>query len=187
MPSITIRSAPTKARKLTKSAPYLRRQISQASANEERGRKDARAERETVTASFAKDHRDVVALIAQTERMAHAFDAAAIHLNTGTTVTKRKGLSALAAAAVRFGLPSARRKQLATLLEATAARATAVADKAQSRLDGADAELRSVAALADLSARLPGVGFDPKHPTVKTLRGEYNQLCQIAKRQRTKE
>ncbi|MEP3333610.1 hypothetical protein [Sedimentitalea sp.] len=187
MPRITIKTAPTKARKLTKSAPYLRRQISQASAAEERGRKGASQQRETVTASFAKDHRDVVAVIAQTERLAHQFDGAALIISTGTVSTGRKGLAALAAAAVRYGLPPSRRKQLATLLEATATRAESAADKAQSRLDGADAELRSVACLADLSARLPGVQFDPKHPSIRHLRGEYNQLCNVAKKTRKSE
>ncbi|MEP3333506.1 hypothetical protein [Sedimentitalea sp.] len=182
MPRITIRSAPTAARKLTKSAPFLRRQFSQASAAEERGRKSARAERETVTAGFARDHRDVVAVIAQTERMGHAFDAATLVLNTGTT--KRKGLTALAGAAVRYGLPPSRRKQLADLMEAAAARATAAADKAQDRLDTNDAELRSVACLADLSARLPGVAFDVKHPLIKALHAEYMDACDVAQKAR---
>ncbi|SMP35325.1 hypothetical protein [Shimia sagamensis] len=173
--TITVRSAPTHSRKLVKSSPYIRRQIAQASKAEEKAVPGATAERERLTAKFGKDIRDVEAAIGQTRAVASDMDRTNIILRTGKQLPDAGPVSRLANLAIRLGA------KIDPDLPATVAeRATSAADAAETRMDNADAELRSTALLAQLSAHLPAVDFDIKSPRVAGIRRDYLSATQIA-------
>ncbi len=179
---IKANSAPTAARKLVKRAPFTRRQIQQSSKAEEVGTPGATEARERITGQFAHDLRSVESTIAQTTSKAASFERCALLLKTRSTHPHGTDpLSFLSAAAVRFGadLPS-----LIECLDHGQKRATEAADRAQDRMDTAEPELRATASLMQLSAHLPSVKFDVKHPSVANIRRDYLAATQIAADQR---
>ncbi|WP_113823090.1 hypothetical protein [Phaeobacter gallaeciensis] len=181
--TITVRTAPTVARKLVKQAPYTRRQIQQASKAEESGTAGATRERESLTAKFARDIRQAEAAISGTRAKAADFERAALTLHTKTH-GRDKPMARLCALAGQLG--GVMTPELASTLDHAAKRAADAADAAQDRLDNADAELRSTALLAQLSAHLPAVKFDSKHPSVAGIRRDYLSASQIAADRRKK-
>ena len=75
-------TAPTKARKLVKSALFNSRQIQAASKAEAAGTAGATVERERITASFARDLTETDRAIKDTRQHAAALDRGALLLRT---------------------------------------------------------------------------------------------------------
>ncbi|MFY0661422.1 MAG: hypothetical protein JXR15_13085 [Shimia sp.] len=174
--ALKITTAPTAVRKLVKSAPYVRRQINQASKAEQAGTAGAREERERVTARFARDIKNTEKALAEADAVVRDLDRAAIILSSRAALPPTGPVSALAAVAVRLAAQSPAQE----LTAAAAKQAREAHERAQDRYDLAEPELRSVALLCQLSALMPDAKFDSKSPRVAGVRRDYLDACQIA-------
>ncbi|WP_170324977.1 hypothetical protein [Ruegeria arenilitoris] len=173
MTTLTVKTAPTRARKLVKASGFIRATLNKCSHVEQDGTQGATRERETVTAEFARDIAACERAIADTEATADAFDRAALVLRSGHVTLERTGPVGLACKLVRWGASDETRQALAEKLSHAAQRARQSAEKAQDRLEDNNADLAATASLGAYLAELKTAGF---RKTTKTerLRKSYN-------------
>ncbi|WP_146344925.1 hypothetical protein [Falsiphaeobacter marinintestinus] len=175
---MTARDAPTKARRVVKRAPFIRKEIHRISKAEEAATPGATAERERITASFARDLRTAENAIAEARAVAADFDRAHIILRTKAADLKPAGpVSRLAAVLVEMGESAPSTIELAST---ASARAESASEQAQTRLDDAEPELRSVALQCQLAAMLPGVKYNRDHPTIRAVKNAMHDASAIA-------
>ncbi len=174
---MNIRTAPESARRLVKSAPFIRRQIQQTSKSEQSGTQGATQQRERLTAEFARNVRNTDEAIAAATAAAADFDQAHMILHSGIGLKPIGPMSRLATVALRLDFHD---PALTLLTAMVANRAKDAAQQATDRLDLGEPELRSTALLAQLSALLPSVKFDVKSPKVAGVRRDYLAATQIA-------
>ena len=167
---MSIATAPTLARKLVKSTGYIRQQLHAASKAEQNRTPGATAERQRITATFARAADAAESATRQAERNAQDLDRASLILKGGITTRQPSPMANLCAYAARLGADGA---SLAPALDHLATRAAEAADRARSRLEDADDDLVATALLCGLTARLPEAGFDLKAPAVKGIRADY--------------
>ncbi|MEP1198267.1 hypothetical protein [Tateyamaria sp.] len=168
-----VSTAPTAARKLAKSAGFLRQRLTQISKSEQTGTPGAAHERRELAAKFHADQRKAERAIADTEKLAAAFDSAAQTASSGQSGPAPDPLTAATARAARLGASPSRLRDLGGRMAQAAHRGREAAEKAQDRLDGADDDLASVALLAQITERLPDCDFSLSHPSVAPLRKRY--------------
>ena len=134
---LTVRTAPTAARKLTKSTGFVRQSLAKASKAEEQGTPGAREAREQITANFQAEIKAAEAAVDETRRAADDLDDLALGLEHPCTTTHPK-----ARAAHLLGVPAA---PIAAKAVKVTERLRDAADRAEARLDAADADLKATA------------------------------------------
>lgn len=182
--TMTVKTAPTAARKLVKSTGFIRRQLDQSSKAEESGTQGAREERIRVTAKFTADLHDARQAVTDTEAKAASFERAAHILRTGAVPTSKgnhSGVVQRAIRMVRFGASQAQRDAAAdrVMMGAKAARTSSC--KSEERLDAADADLMATIKLADYLAALAKHSFDKSNHAVRKAKREYTAWKTVAK------
>ncbi|NOD87902.1 MULTISPECIES: hypothetical protein [unclassified Ruegeria] len=182
--TLTVKTAPTAARKLVKSTGFIRRSLDQASRSEQDNVTGAREERIRVTAKFTADLHDARQAITDTEARAAQYELACHVLRTGsipTSTRRQSGIVAHASRMVRFGASQAQRDAAADRLTMAATAARSSADKAQTRMDAADADLMATTKLADYLAALAKHDFKKEHPLVRKAQKTYTAWKTISK------
>ncbi len=184
---MNVSDAPNLARSVTKQCGFLRRQISQISKSEQDLVEGATESRECIASKFHKDVKAAERAIGNADRLASAFDSAAILMRAGdTTTTKADPMSQFAVRAVRLGLSKAKRLSLALKLANGAQRGREAASKAADRMSDAHDDLSSVAELIQMAARLPAAGFKMALPSIAPIRKRYLAHCRAAQKRTTK-
>jgi hypothetical protein len=125
-------------------------------------------------------HAGVVKVISLTKQYADAADTAALALKSGNAPRNPKHpLLKQARAYVLLGVNS---EGLIATLTHVAERAEQSADKAERRLDDYADDFAATSLLAQLVTVLPTVGFNPKHPSVRSIRQDYhNAISNVRK------
>ncbi|SFM11125.1 hypothetical protein [Shimia aestuarii] len=181
--TLTVRTAPTLARRLVKSTGYIRRELAAASRAEQAGRDGATETRRKLTSIFTDRLREAEQAVEDTLKRAEEFERA-VHI----LCFKQPGAfhpSPVIGAAKRCLALGCANPVLIEKLERAAKHARDAADRAEKRLVDAEADLDATRLHGELLGALPGAGFDTKHPDIKDLRRKYNAAANASRKART--
>ncbi len=163
--TLTVRTAPTAARKLVKSVGYIGQQLDSASRAEEDGIKGACENRVRITAKFAYDQDRAKRAIDETRAASVRYQIA---VNVLLGRVKSPSVDELhQACADLHRMDAQQAAALADQMQQIALKAEAVADRAEDRLDGAEDDLRVTDALAEYLHTLSKHSFDKSNPAVR--------------------
>ncbi|SFM21601.1 hypothetical protein [Shimia aestuarii] len=180
--TLTVRTAPTLARKLIKSTGYVRRELAAASKAEQAGREGATETRQKITSIFTDRLKAAEQAVEDTLSLAEEFEAA-VHILR----FKQPGAfhpSPVIGAAKRCLALGCTNPVLIEKLERAADRARDAADRAEKRLTDAEADLDATALHGELLGALPACDFDPQHPDIKDLRQKYMAAANASRKAR---
>lgn len=181
MPTVNVKTAKLSTRKLVRNVGYIRRELSAASAAEQKGTQGAKQTREELSAKFARCAAQATSDITDTEAISASYRAISRDLRSSMPPSTTKGrLAAI------LGLSVEHRTRFATLFIDCADEATRSADFAQNRLDDTHDDIAATACHIGLLAKLPDHGFDMNHPALKADRQTYNNYTTAARKRRQK-
>lgn len=170
MAPLTIKSALRATRSVVKKATYTRRELSSLSKSEENGTQGAAEERERLSEDWTRRVSEAERLTAQTEAASDRFARVGLALRHGEAPGTNDPLVQLAARTARMGAPVA---PLIDMADHASKEARIAATSARDKLDQASDDIAATSALIPVLDRLPSVGFDMNHKTVKRLRTHY--------------